>query len=51
MPIIGATKERHVLEAAQAMDTVLTCEETARLETLADAAGIDTRGDWEHTME
>ena len=22
-----------------------------RLESLADAAGIDTRGDWEHTME
>jgi hypothetical protein len=22
-----------------------------RLETLADATGIDTRGDWEHTME
>lgn len=21
------------------------------LESLADAAGIDTRGDWEHTME
>jgi aryl-alcohol dehydrogenase-like predicted oxidoreductase len=51
MPIIGATKERHVLEAAQVMDTVLTPEEITRLETLADAAGIDTRGDWEHTME
>ena len=51
MPIIGATKERHVLEAAHAADTVLTPEETARLEALADEAGIDTRGDWEHTME
>ena len=51
MPIIGATKERHVLEAAQVMDTVLTSEEITRLETLADATGIDTRGDWEHTME
>ena len=51
LPIIGATKERHVLEAAQVMDTVLTPEEITRLETLADAAGIDTRGDWEHTME
>ena len=51
MPIIGATKERHVLEAAQVMDTVLTPEEITRLESLADAAGIDTRGDWEHTME
>ena len=51
MPIIGATKERHVLEAARVMDTVLTSEEITRLETLADATGIDTRGDWEHTME
>ena len=51
MPIIGATKERHVLEAAQVMDTRLAPEEVVRLETLADAAGIDTRGDWEHTME
>ena len=51
MPIIGATKERHVLEAAQAMDTVLKPEEITRLEALADATGIDTRGDWEHTME
>ncbi len=51
MPIIGATKERHVLEAAQAMDTVLTPREVSRLEALADAAGIDTRGDWEHSME
>ncbi len=51
MPIIGATKERHVLEAAQTMDTVLTLEEITYLESLADAAGIDTRGDWEHTME
>ena len=51
MPIIGATKERHVLEAAQVMDTRLATEEVVRLEALADAAGIDTRGDWEHTME
>jgi len=51
IPIIGATRERHVLEAAQVMDTVLSTEEITRLEALADAAGIDTRGDWEHTME
>lgn len=51
MPIIGATKERHVVEAAQVMDTVLSPEEISRLEILADATGIDTRGDWEHTME
>ena len=51
MPIIGATKERHVLEAARTVDAVLAPDEILRLETLADAAGIDTRGDWEHTME
>ena len=51
MPIIGATKERHVLEAAQVMDITLSPEEIAHLEALADTAGIDTRGDWEHTME
>ena len=51
LPIIGATKERHVVEAAEAARIVLTAEEVARLEQLADATGIDTRGGWEHTME
>ena len=51
MPIIGATKERHVIEAAEAADIQLTAEEVARLEALADATGIDTRGGWEHSME
>ena len=51
MPIIGATKERHVIEAAEAAKIVLTAEEVTRLEQLADATGIDTRGGWEHSME
>ena len=51
LPIIGATKERHVVEAAEAADILLTAEEVARLEALADATGIDTRGGWEYTME
>lgn len=51
LPIIGATKERHVIEAAQAAKTQLTADEVARLEELADATGIDTRDGWEHTME
>ena len=50
-PIIGATKERHVVEAAQAAQIQLTEEEVKRLEQFADATGIDTRGGWEHTME
>ena len=51
LPIIGATKERHVIEAAEAAKILLTAEEVARLEALADATGIDTRGGWEHSME
>ena len=51
MPIIGATKERHVIEAAEAAKIQLTAEEVVRLEQLADATGIDTRGGWEHSME
>ena len=51
LPIIGATKERHVTEAAEAAKIQLTSEEMSRLESLADATGIDTRGGWEHSME
>ena len=51
LPIIGATKERHVVEAAAAANIQLSDEEVATLEQLADATGVDTRGDWEHTME
>ncbi|UKK73409.1 aldo/keto reductase [Segatella bryantii] len=51
LPIIGATKERHVIEAAEATRIQLTAEEMAKLEALADATGIDTRGGWEHSME
>ena len=51
LPIIGATKERHVVEAAEATKIQLTAEEISKLEALADATGIDTRGGWEHSME
>ncbi len=51
LPLIGATKERHVIEAAEASKIQLTAEEVSRLEALADATGIDTRGGWEHSME
>ena len=47
----GATKERHVVEAAEAAKIQLTAEEVSKLEALADATGIDTRGGWEHSME
>lgn len=51
LPIIGATKECHVIEAAEAATIMLTPEEMSRLEALAEATGIDTRGGWEHSME
>ena len=51
LPIIGATKERHVTEAAKAAKITLSVDEIERLEKLADATGIDTRGGWEHSME
>ena len=51
LPLIGATKEPHVIEAAEAAEIQLTAEEIARLEALADATGVDTRGGWEHSME
>ena len=51
LPIIGATKERHVIEAAEAAKIQLTAEEVSKLEALADATGIDSRGGWEHSME
>ena len=51
LPIIGATKERHVIEAAEAAKIKLVAEEVTRLDQLAEATGIDTRGDWEHSME
>lgn len=51
LPIIGATKQRHVEEAAAAAKIQLTAQEVSRLEQLADATGIDARGGWEHSME
>lgn len=51
MPIIGATKPNHVLEAAEAAKIQLTAHETKELEALAEATGVDTRGSWEHSME
>lgn len=50
-PIVGATKEKHIVEAAGAIDVRLTQEEMRRLEQLAEATGIDSRGEWEHSME
>lgn len=51
MPIIGATKSHHVTEAADAAKIRLLEDEVAQLERLADTIAVDTRGDWEHSME
>ncbi|MCR5574170.1 MAG: aldo/keto reductase [Bacteroidaceae bacterium] len=50
-PIIGATKPKHVMEAAEAAKIALTDSEVAELEQLAEATGVDTRGSWEHPMD
>ncbi|MEW2517083.1 aldo/keto reductase [Actinacidiphila alni] len=49
-PIIGITKASHIDGLIRARDLGLTPEEIADLETLADAADIDTRGWWEREM-
>ncbi|WP_222890414.1 aldo/keto reductase [Enterobacter sp. C2] len=51
LPIVGATRLRHVTDAAMASTILLTPEEITRLELLADKTGIDTRGAWEEPME
>ena len=51
MPLIGATKVQHVLDAAKASTIVLNNDEIKRLESLADKTGVDTRGSWEASME
>ncbi|SMB81796.1 Predicted oxidoreductase [Pasteurella testudinis DSM 23072] len=50
LPLIGATKAHHVTDAAQAAAIVLTAEETAMLEQLAEQTGVDTKGAWEQDM-
>lgn len=50
MPIIGATKVHHVLDAAGATEIQLGAEDMATLERLARDAGVDTRGAWEQPM-
>ena len=49
-PIIGITKPSHISGLIQAQNIVLTDEEIAELEALADVTDVDTRGSWEHQM-
>jgi aryl-alcohol dehydrogenase-like predicted oxidoreductase len=49
-PIIGVTKPGYVDGLVRARGIDLADEETAELEALANAAGVDTRGWWEQEM-
>lgn len=51
LPLIGVTKPHHVTDAAVIAQVRLTPEEMSRLETAADATGIDTQASWEGDME
>lgn len=49
-PIIGVTKPGYIDGLVRARGIELADEEIADLETLADAADVDTRGWWEREM-
>lgn len=50
LPIIGATKAKHVEEAAQATKVQLSQEEVERLEEVASYINANTIGSWEQDM-
>ncbi len=50
LPLVGVTKPRHVKEAAASEDIKLSEAEISRLEQLALATGVDTKGSWENPM-
>lgn len=49
-PIIGVTKDKYIPSEAKAMSLTLTDAEITQLETLAQAANVDTKGSWETPM-
>ncbi|MDU0968640.1 MAG: aldo/keto reductase [Actinomycetaceae bacterium] len=49
-PIIGVTKPQYIDGLVRARSITLTSGDISELETLADAANVNTRGDWEHEM-
>ena len=51
LPIIGVTKESHVEDAVKAANVVLTAEEIAELEKLADSLEINAIRFWEKEMK
>ncbi len=51
LPIIGVTKESQVLDAAKAASILLTAEETAELEKVADSLELNVIRFWEKEMK
>ena len=51
LPIIGVTKTNHVEDAVKAANVVLTAEETAELEKVADSLEINAIRFWEQEMK
>ncbi|PYE19658.1 aryl-alcohol dehydrogenase-like predicted oxidoreductase [Paraburkholderia silvatlantica] len=49
-PIIGVTKPQHVDSLVRVSSIMLTTDEIAELEALADGANVNTRGWWEQGM-
>jgi aryl-alcohol dehydrogenase-like predicted oxidoreductase len=49
-PIVGVTKPHHVDGLVRASSIMLTSDDIAELEALADAADVNTRGWWEREM-
>ncbi len=47
-PIVGVTKPEHIEGLVRASRIALASADIERLETMADAAGVNTRGWWEN---
>ncbi|KRK99148.1 aldo/keto reductase [Companilactobacillus futsaii] len=50
IPIIGATKVKHIEDAAKASEVKLTASEVAKLDELGNKTAIDTTRVWEQNM-
>ena len=51
LPIVGATKTKHVYDAKKAADLQLSGEDMAELEAIAEKAGLNTVRYWEKEMK
>jgi len=49
-PIVGITKVKYIASEKQAVTVQLSDADVAKLETLAAATNVDTKGNWEETM-